>query len=82
MPTQTRASMTSFNASSKRSKVRCVGGDNGNLLVIVNVTSRSWKKRLSAPTAAPLLVVWPDVYSGKFGVLMTGGCRAALDPRA
>jgi len=39
MPTQTRASMTSFNASSKRSKVRCVGGDNGNLLVIVRSPS-------------------------------------------
>src|SRR5882724_506191 len=72
MPTQTRASMTSSSASSKRSNVRCVCSDHGYLLVTVNVVSRSWKKRLSTPTAAALEVVWPDVYSGKFGVLMSG----------
>ena len=71
MPTQTRASMTSFSASSKRSNVRCVCGDHGYLLVTVNVVSRSWKRRHgpSVPGSTrqcPPALHWDDrTFSGR-----------------
>src|SRR5215216_2470918 len=69
MPPQTRASMTSFNASERRLNVLAEQGAGEHLLLVtVNVTLSVPKKSCSACTIAPLPQPWPDGWSGKPGL--------------
>src|SRR6266511_1796307 len=69
IPPQTRASMISFSASEKRSKLLDGQGAGVHLLLIaVNATLSVPKNAFSACTVAPLMQVCPAGWSGKPGV--------------
>src|SRR5260221_8311845 len=66
----------SGDAAEKESKLRVTPGSTSE--AVVNGMSSVPQNAVSAAAAAPLNVLWPEMYSGKFGVTSSGVHVASL----